>query len=316
MNFLQRHSLLDTHSIGEARSRHALFNGNVLIASTGSEQNFHLRVGSVHLGSARLSVVSTTGHRITITDRKNATLLLPLRGRIATDDGREEVTSAGRVICVPRPGRRQTITSRDYTGVVVQLPAAALSMLGGSTKEPSWRFAGTIPATTGSGASLSRLLSFLVEEYGCAGSGLLRAPSAAEHAFTLVLDVLADALEPAGQAATMAGAPQLRRAEAYVMAHLAEPLRVTDLAVAAGVSVRSIQLAFLQHHGYGPHRFIELRRLEAARRRLLHPFTGDSIASILHDCGVLHLSRFASRYRMLYGELPSMTLRLARLRRS
>lgn len=86
-------------------------------------------------------------------------------------------------------------------------------------------------------------------------------------------------------------------------------IRVCDLVAASGVSARTLDTAFREFFGTSPRRYVLLRRLQAVRQALLSadPDT-DTVTEVLFKHGEWELGRFASRYRELYGELPSETL--------
>jgi AraC-like DNA-binding protein len=60
------------------------------------------------------------------------------------------------------------------------------------------------------------------------------------------------------------------------------------------------------------HGYLRWKRLMAARQTLQHGTTG--VKDVALESGFWHLSYFAGEYRKLFGELPSSTLRSARLR--
>jgi transcriptional regulator GlxA family with amidase domain len=102
----------------------------------------------------------------------------------------------------------------------------------------------------------------------------------------------------------------LRLAEDYLEAHLADQITVEDIAEAAGVSVRGLQLAFREHRGTSPMGFWRDRRLARAHQGLV---AGEgSVTDMALKCGFYHFGRFAAAYRMKYGRSPSDTLRGAR----
>ena len=104
----------------------------------------------------------------------------------------------------------------------------------------------------------------------------------------------------------------LRRAEEYMEAHSAEPIKIRDVVEACGCSSSLIHRAFQRYRAYTPNEFLISQRLEAARRRLLSPSQNDTVTSIAWDCGFAHLSRFAATYQRRFGETPSATLRRSR----
>ncbi|MDQ0419731.1 AraC family ethanolamine operon transcriptional activator [Peteryoungia aggregata LMG 23059] len=109
-----------------------------------------------------------------------------------------------------------------------------------------------------------------------------------------------------------AGAPPHRRVFAQAMriveTNLDRDLPVSRLASDVGVSRRALEYAFHEAVGLGPAHYIQRRRLNAVRQAL----SGEgpvTIGDVTARFGIWHLSRFASQYRDLFGELPSETLR-------
>ncbi|MEV0877875.1 helix-turn-helix transcriptional regulator [Micromonospora echinofusca] len=103
----------------------------------------------------------------------------------------------------------------------------------------------------------------------------------------------------------------LRRAVAYVDDHADRPVTVEQVAAAAGVRPRALQLAFRRHHGTTPMRYVRQVRLERAHRDLqaADPTTGVTVTMIAQRWGFTHLGRFSTDYRAAYGCGPSRTLR-------
>jgi AraC family transcriptional regulator, ethanolamine operon transcriptional activator len=90
------------------------------------------------------------------------------------------------------------------------------------------------------------------------------------------------------------------------------PLYSKELAEQIGVSTRTLQSAALEARDMTLHGYLRWKRLMAARQKLQHGTTG--VKDVALESGFWHLSYFAGEYRKLFGELPSSTLRSARLR--
>ncbi|MES9815386.1 MAG: AraC family transcriptional regulator [Candidatus Thiodiazotropha sp.] len=106
---------------------------------------------------------------------------------------------------------------------------------------------------------------------------------------------------------TLTPAPYfVRLAEDYIHAHLCEQLLLDQLSAVAGVSGRSLQLAFKKHRGVSPMEYIRNCRLDRARE-LLQKRSASNITQIALDCGFNHLSKFSNYYKLRFGELPSDT---------
>jgi len=103
----------------------------------------------------------------------------------------------------------------------------------------------------------------------------------------------------------------LRRAISYIEANADHDVGVADIAQAAYVTVRTIQLAFRRHLGTTPMAYLRRVRLDRARDDLRNadPGQGTTVTTIATRWGFASPSRFAAFYRNAYGVLPSHTLR-------
>lgn len=91
-------------------------------------------------------------------------------------------------------------------------------------------------------------------------------------------------------------------------------LHVEDLAIALGVSLRTLQNAVYAVAGVGLYHYLRSKRLWAARQQLTIGGSGLTIKSAARANGFWHMSEFTRSYRSAFGEAPSQTL--ARVRRA
>ncbi|PZE62903.1 hypothetical protein DEJ24_01135 [Curtobacterium sp. MCPF17_001] len=103
---------------------------------------------------------------------------------------------------------------------------------------------------------------------------------------------------------------RIRAAVEYIHEHAADPMSVSDVAEAAGLSVRATQEAFQRHLGQTPMRYLQTVRLHGAHRELrqLDAATA-SVRDIARRWGFAHLGRFSGAYQAAFGEYPRTTLR-------
>jgi transcriptional regulator GlxA family with amidase domain len=103
----------------------------------------------------------------------------------------------------------------------------------------------------------------------------------------------------------------VRRAVAFVDEHAGEPIGVEDIARAARIGVRGLQLAFRRHRDTTPTEYLRRVRLELAHRDLRDgdPTRGDTVTAIAARWGFTRPGAFAVDYRRAYGRPPSATLR-------
>ena len=89
-----------------------------------------------------------------------------------------------------------------------------------------------------------------------------------------------------------------------------DPAAIDTLCRRLRISQRSLQNGFRQVAETTPVNYLRSLRLNAVRQRLLATPSGAlSVSQAAGDEGFEHLGHFGSRYRHLFGELPSQTLR-------
>jgi AraC-like DNA-binding protein len=102
----------------------------------------------------------------------------------------------------------------------------------------------------------------------------------------------------------------VRRAERFLEENAANVVGLTDVARAAGVSARALQLAFRRFRDTTPIAQLRALRLERARRALADAGRdGGSVTAVAAAQGFGSLSRFEANYKARFGEAPSETLR-------
>jgi len=109
--------------------------------------------------------------------------------------------------------------------------------------------------------------------------------------------------------ATPVASQGVRRAAGYISVNGHEPLRIGDIAMACGTSVRTLYRAFVREHGTTPMQFLRRWRLDRVREALLDAGPGATVTQVAFEHGVTHLGRFAREYARRFGEPPSETLR-------
>lgn len=101
----------------------------------------------------------------------------------------------------------------------------------------------------------------------------------------------------------------LKRAIAFIESRADQDIGVADIARAARVTIRSVQLAFRRHLGTTPMGYLRQVRLSCAHADLLNATPGDTVTMIAARWGYARPSVFAAHYRTSYGTSPSRTLR-------
>jgi AraC-like DNA-binding protein len=104
----------------------------------------------------------------------------------------------------------------------------------------------------------------------------------------------------------------LNRAMAFMRSYASQPIRVTDVSLAAGLSVTRLHALFRKHYGQSPHAALVHLRVEAARELLAR--TNLSIAEIAVRTGHGDQSALTRRLRLVLGATPAALRRAARSR--
>ncbi|MFC5137687.1 helix-turn-helix domain-containing protein [Actinomycetospora rhizophila] len=125
-----------------------------------------------------------------------------------------------------------------------------------------------------------------------------------------VLDELGGA--PADEQTRPPEPATLRRAIAYLEEHASVDVDVADVAAAAGLGVRGLQMAFRRWRDTTPLAYLREVRLARAHQELRDAdarTSGETVADIAARWHFTHPGRFSVTYRERYGCSPSETLR-------
>lgn len=101
----------------------------------------------------------------------------------------------------------------------------------------------------------------------------------------------------------------VRRVEDYIEANWDKPIDIETLALATGVSARSLFREFKKQRGQTPWEFIKTVRMRKAVIMLENPGRSTSVTQVALKCGFHNTGHFAHEYKSKFGELPSETLR-------
>lgn len=104
--------------------------------------------------------------------------------------------------------------------------------------------------------------------------------------------------------------PVMRRFERVLEKNEDRPLYLAEICAAIGVADRTLRLRCTEELGMSPQHYLLLRRMHLSRRALAQADgRTTTVTRIANDYGFGELGRFSVRYRQLFGELPSETLR-------
>jgi transcriptional regulator GlxA family with amidase domain len=103
----------------------------------------------------------------------------------------------------------------------------------------------------------------------------------------------------------------IRRAVEFIEAHAQRDIGVAEIAEAARLGVRGLQVAFRRHRDQTPLEYLRQVRMQNAHRDLqsADAAEGATVAEVAARWGFSHPGRFAVEYRRQFGRHPSETLR-------
>ena len=121
----------------------------------------------------------------------------------------------------------------------------------------------------------------------------------------------AGSCEPTTRERTRQGHSRVvKAAEDRALSRIDDPVQITDLCRATGVSERALQYAFKEVMGLSPRDYLVRLRLHRVRQALLAASQRTSTVSVeALKWGFWHFGEFSRAYKDCFGELPSETLR-------
>ena len=312
---LSAHNLFRTTSLDEARDAVArVFCPHRLVTTsgTGVVRTVHNRVNLGHISINYLDY----GAQVEIDPGELSSFFLvqiPLAGGSSITCGRATVISSPEQASVPTPTEPLRMVWFDDSPHLLVAEERLRLLLGHGLIAPL-RFELGMDLTTPRARSWRQLIDVAVADADASGltmQGFLR-----DQLEDLILtgllmthrhnysDHLLRDLRPAAPRA-------IREAIALFEQTPEHTPTVTELAAAAGVSIRSLQVGFKQHIGMSPTEYLRDLRLQRVRDALQASSPDQAtIADLAYAWGFNHLGRFAQLYRKRFGELPSQTLRL------
>jgi AraC-like DNA-binding protein len=213
-----------------------------------------------------------------------------------------------------RPGPNTQLQIGDNTArtniffKVAEIENALEHLLDENLQKPL-QFSPNLNWSSGLAASLKRQLDILTYELQ-QSDGLVSNPIALASMTDLLISLAlqgaahnySDRLASSSACAVPA---YIRRAEDFMRENCAEPIRMAQVAVAAGCSVGTLGTVFKRFRGRTPLGTLHAIRLDQARKELTRGGTGASIAEVARCYGFTNSARFAVAFRRRFGQTPS-----------
>lgn len=209
-----------------------------------------------------------------------------------------------------------SFTSRTHRvrGRALTLPVSLLYTVAGRAPSAPLRFVSPRPASAADRTrwtSATGYIDTLLASPAAAASPLIIG-SAARLLAATVLVAFPNSwdTDPAARDRTDASTATLRRAIAFIDEHAARDISVADVAAAAHVTIRAVQIAFRRHYGTTPAGYLRRVRLDRARQDLLAADPArESVTAVAYRWGFASPGQFTAAYQQAYGVTPDQTLR-------
>ena len=197
---------------------------------------------------------------------------------------------------------------------VAEVEGALEHMLDERLREPLV-FGRELDWSGGLAASLKEQLDFVMREFqrtdGIADNPVSLA-SMSDLLNTLVLRAVPHKYTERLAAGSAGAVPAyVRRAEEFMRTHCAEPIRMAQVAAAAGCSVRTLGASFRQFRGHTALGALHGIRLDQVMRDMSQRASDAPVTVIARRYGFTNASRFAQAFRRRFGETPRDVVRRA-----
>jgi AraC-like DNA-binding protein len=206
--------------------------------------------------------------------------------------------------------------TRDVRSRTIALPVSLLHAVAGAECTPPapLRFLSTYPAGAAARAQWQNTSDYadrVLANPEAAVSPLITGSTGRLLAATALAVFPNTALAgPGARDRSDASPATLRRAIAFIDEHAHDDITGAEIAAAAGVTVRAVQLASRRHLDITPLGYLRRVRLHHAHRQLAAADPQhESVTAVAYRWGFANSSRFAACYRQAYGVLPGHTLR-------
>ncbi len=144
--------------------------------------------------------------------------------------------------------------------------------------------------------------------HGAVSAALAARASISEMLFSHISRIMQGPLQPQEILSPPRAYRVTRQAREYLDAHHDADVSISRLCRELDVSRRSLEYYFQDQVSLSPTAYLRTLRLNEVRRAMLAFENVDrSIGDLAAEAGFWHPSRFASHYRLQFGELPSQT---------
>jgi AraC-like DNA-binding protein len=312
----QRHEFTTTDPMQAREYLDQAFGTRLLLRSSRDSMT-RLAATLTDTGSFTVSDLTLPGDlTLNVTGSDTVVIGTIIEGTVQFDRGKDtDRYQPGDVALGSWPGQA-SYTSQNHhlrcRGLI--LPVSLLHAVAGRAPSAPLRFLSPRPASPADRdqwTNISGYIDTLMANPEAAASPLITGISARLLA-TAILVVFPNTwdTDPAARDRNDASTATLRRAIAFIDEHAAQDISLADVAAAAHVTIRAVQIAFRRHYDTTPTGYLRRIRLERARQELLAADPArESVTAVAYRWGFVSPGQFSAAYRQAYGVTPDQTLR-------
>lgn len=277
-----------------------------------------LAVSHTETGAFAVSDVALPAHVTFAVDPSDQVIISTvLQGTVQVERGQDvDRYQAGDVLLGGLCHIGPTIRTRGLRNRNVILPLPLLHAMTGTEPGTSapLRFLSShlaSPSARAQWSAVTRYVDDLLASPDAALSPLVVTSAARLLAATALTVFPSTALGPAAPRDRRdASTATVRRAAAFIDEHAARDISLADVAAAAHVTIRAVQIAFRRHYGTTPAGYLRRVRLDRARQDLLAADPArESVTAVAYRWGFASPGQFTAAYQQAYGVTPDQTLR-------
>jgi AraC-like DNA-binding protein len=292
--------------------------GGRLLVTANRDSDWRISITQVEVGDVAVSEMTLPADlRYQTEGRDDFVFDTMLDGVIVHHRGKETVCyRPGDVFLSTFPGAGFASRSSNARAHVVRLPRSLLADLAGvAPGQPGAKLEFRSQRPTGGGGArqwqrAARYVDEVLADPDASASPLVVGPAVRLLAASALAIFPNTAVSgPTAADRRDAHPDALRRAVAFIDEHAHEDITSADIAAAAHVTIRAVEMAFRRHLDTTPLRYLRSVRLERAHRQLQAADPArQTVTAVAYQWGFSSASRFARYYHDAYGTLPSRTL--------
>jgi AraC-like DNA-binding protein len=245
-------------------------------------------------------------------------LQIPIAGSTSNQsEGSEQLATLGSGFVIACDSSVSQQWSADCCQIQIKIDRKALEqhlnrLLGSPIKEPLC-FNLMMDFTEPKAASWWRFIEFIISEFETGDSTMTIGPAVAHIESTIIINLLTAQPHNYSQALTDMESGvvpvHVKKAEQYIRDHISQSITIDDLVKVCEVSERALYDGFRRFRHTTPMNYQRSHRMEQVHQDLLKASPDQSVTDIATQWGVSQLGRFASMYKLVYGQSPSDTLK-------